>query len=120
MPRPCYDCGSTIAGHHTPLCEMAEPGDEKDLPQKKGTQHWTGDVPTMTTQITFKNVKGYATYERAKKRGEEFAATLPRDCADTRWVVVALPNGRFTPSFIVSGTFNPGYVIDAVNVCCMN
>jgi len=38
-PR-CYDCGSTIPGHHTPACEMANPGDARDLPQIPGTQWW--------------------------------------------------------------------------------
>lgn len=37
----CYDCGSTLTGHHTPLCDMAEKGDQKDLPAVKGTQYWT-------------------------------------------------------------------------------
>jgi len=37
---PCYDCGSTIKGHHTTICEMAWPGDVKDLPCQPGTQYW--------------------------------------------------------------------------------
>jgi len=41
----CYDCGSTIAKHHTPSCDFAAPGDKQDLPQKPGTQYWTGEVP---------------------------------------------------------------------------
>ena len=36
----CYDCGSTIPRHHTPLCEMAWPGDELDLPAISDTQWW--------------------------------------------------------------------------------
>jgi len=43
---PCFDCGSTIPGHHTPLCEMGE-GREvvRDLPAEPGTQYWTGEPP---------------------------------------------------------------------------
>jgi len=39
----CYDCGSTIPGHHTPLCEMAPEGAVRDLPAKPGTQWWDRD-----------------------------------------------------------------------------
>jgi hypothetical protein len=38
--EPCYDCGSTITGHHTPSCEFSHPGDKLDLPQRAGSQHW--------------------------------------------------------------------------------
>ncbi len=40
----CYDCGSVIPGHHTELCDMADPMDIRDLPSKEGSQHWTGEV----------------------------------------------------------------------------
>lgn len=40
----CWDCGSTIPGHHTQLCEMAEMDTIRDLPAKPGTQWWTGEV----------------------------------------------------------------------------
>lgn len=40
----CYDCGSTIPNHHTPLCALADDDDIKDLPQKEGTQWWIGWV----------------------------------------------------------------------------
>ena len=43
--EPCYDCGSTIAHRHTPLCAMADAGDRMDLPAKPGTQYWTGEMP---------------------------------------------------------------------------
>jgi hypothetical protein len=42
---PCYDCGSTIFLHHTKLCELAEPNAIRDLPEKPGSQHWTGEIP---------------------------------------------------------------------------
>ena len=38
--NPCYDCGSTIEGHHTPKCEFAVEGDVLDLPEIEGTQWW--------------------------------------------------------------------------------
>lgn len=41
----CWDCGSTIEGHHTALCDMADAGDILDLPAQPGTQWWTGEVP---------------------------------------------------------------------------
>lgn len=37
----CYDCGSTIKGHHTQSCECTEDTDIRDLPQVEGTQYWT-------------------------------------------------------------------------------
>jgi hypothetical protein len=42
---PCYDCGSTIFLHHTKSCDFAEPNAKRDLPEKPGTQYWTGQVP---------------------------------------------------------------------------
>lgn len=36
----CWDCGSTIPGHHTALCAFAAPNDIRDLPSKPGTQYW--------------------------------------------------------------------------------
>lgn len=49
--KACWDCGSTIKGHHTPLCEFAQFGDKLDLPAIPGTQWWTeatfgGNKPT--------------------------------------------------------------------------
>lgn len=41
----CWDCGSTIEGHHTRHCEMAEENAIRDLPHTPGTQWWTGEVP---------------------------------------------------------------------------
>lgn len=39
--NPCYDCGSTISLHHTPLCDLAEDNAIKDLPAIPNTQYWT-------------------------------------------------------------------------------
>lgn len=40
--RGCYDCGSLIAGHHTPLCGMTGKADRLDVPAQPGTQWITG------------------------------------------------------------------------------
>lgn len=36
----CYDCGSTIKGHHTKSCAFPAKGDKRDLPEIPGTQWW--------------------------------------------------------------------------------
>ncbi len=43
----CYDCGSTIEGHHTETCDMCveEEGDVRDLPSIGYTQWWTKEIP---------------------------------------------------------------------------
>ena len=42
----CYDCGSTISGHHTRLCDLAGPNAIRDLPSKRpDSAHWSGEVP---------------------------------------------------------------------------
>lgn len=43
----CWDCGSTIEGRHTALCETAEEGAVMDLPMQPGTQWWTGSLPPV-------------------------------------------------------------------------
>jgi hypothetical protein len=42
---PCYDCGSTIMGHHTRLCDLAEDWAVRDLPSLLNSQYWTGKIP---------------------------------------------------------------------------
>jgi len=42
---PCYDCGSTIMGHHTRLCDLAEDWAVRDLPSLPNSQYWTGKIP---------------------------------------------------------------------------
>jgi uncharacterized small protein (DUF1192 family) len=42
---PCWDCGSTILGHHTKLCDLAEEWAIRDLPAEPGTQYWTREIP---------------------------------------------------------------------------
>lgn len=74
----------------------------------------------MSVHAKFENVKGYATYENAAKRGAEVAAK--RADINYRWVVIALPNGRFTPCVICNNNVpgGPGNFIGEVNVCIIN
>lgn len=71
-------------------------------------------------QCKFENVKGYATYANAQKRGEQIAAA--RSDIDYRWVVIALPSGRFTPMVILNNNVpgGPGMFLGEVNVCLTN
>lgn len=73
------------------------------------------------TQAAFEEVKGYATRERAVKRGEEVACSLPFN-ASLRWVVIALPTGRFAPCFIINQNVpgGPGLFLGLTNVCLVN
>ena len=68
----------------------------------------------------FENVKGYATYANAQKRGEEVAAK--RSDINYRWVVIALPNGRFAPMAIINNNVpgGPGPFLGEVNFCLAN
>lgn len=75
--------------------------------------------------LTFEGVHGYATYDNAKKRGEEIAAARvnsENDKAHYRWVVIALPSGRFAPMVIVNNTVpgGPGLFLGERNVCIAN
>lgn len=70
--------------------------------------------------LKFENVEGYKTYANAQKRGEEIAAA--RADVSFRWVVIALPNGRFTPMVIIGDHVpgGPGMFIGERNVCMAN
>ncbi len=70
-------------------------------------------------QVKFAQVKGYATYERAAKRGQEVEDA--RSDLVYRWLVVALPNGRFAPVVILNNNISggPGNFIEK-NVCLVN
>lgn len=74
----------------------------------------------MSMQAKFQDVKGYATYENAQKRGEEVAATY--SAYDFRWVVIALPTGRYVPMIIINSTIQggPGPFLGLANVCLCN
>jgi hypothetical protein len=76
-------------------------------------------------QITFERVKGYATYERAVKRGEEVAAMLqqafPNNKGVVSWVVVPGMPGRWVPAFNVTHVpGGPGFFLSLTNVCTFN
>lgn len=70
--------------------------------------------------VKFENVKGYATYANAQKRGEEIAAK--NSDLSYRWLVIALPNGRFTPCIVLNNNIpgGPGNFVHEVNVCVVN
>lgn len=71
-------------------------------------------------QCKFERIVGYATYEAAQKRGEEVAAE--RSGIDYRWVVIALPTGRFAPLVILNNNVpgGPGMFLGERNVCVAN
>lgn len=69
-------------------------------------------------QLKFEAVKGYATYANAQKRGEEIEAKNPD--LQYRWVVIALPSGRFTPMVIGNDKTGPQFFLGEVNVCIAN
>ena len=74
----------------------------------------------MAKHLSFKDVKGYATYENAVKRGQEIADA--RSDVEYRWVVIALPNGRFTPMAIINNSVpgGPGMFLGERNFCMAN
>jgi hypothetical protein len=79
----------------------------------------------MQTHITFDGVKGYATYANAEKRGLEVAAKATKwqgnDKGYFRWMVVALPTGRFVPVFSCSNfPCGPMFFLSLTNVCTIN
>ncbi len=73
----------------------------------------------MNKHLKFENVKGYATYANAQKKGEEIAAEL--SWISYRWVVIALPNGRFAPMAIINNNVpgGPGPFLH-YNICTAN
>lgn len=80
----------------------------------------------MMTYVQFENVKGYATRDAAVKRGMEVQnkrqATMDREGWSYRWVVIALPSGRFAPMVIVNNTIptGPGMFLGERNLCMSN
>lgn len=70
--------------------------------------------------VKFENVKGYATYATAQKRGEAIASK--RSDVSYRWLVIALPNGRFAPCVVINNTVpgGPGLFLGERNVCITN
>jgi hypothetical protein len=80
----------------------------------------------MLSHVTFPNVKGYATYAAAVKRGEEVQAArqamMDREGWSYRWIVLALESGRFVPCVIINNTVptGPGMFLDERNICMTN
>lgn len=74
----------------------------------------------MGRHLKFENVRGYATYAAAQKRGEEVAAA--RADVNYRWVVIALPSGRYTPMVIINNNVpgGPGMFLGERNLCMAN
>jgi len=70
--------------------------------------------------LNFAGVTGYKTYEAAFRRGSEVASK--RMQVDYRWVVIALPSGRFTPMALLNSTIpgGPGMFIGERNFCVAN
>ncbi len=68
----------------------------------------------------FDQVKGYATYANAQKRGEELEKQIQD--VEYRWVVIALPSGRFAPCVILNQSVpgGPGMFLGEINVCVIN
>jgi hypothetical protein len=71
--------------------------------------------------VKFEGIEGYATPERAEKRGQEVASQLPKE-HPIRWLVIVLANGRFAPCFVVNGVYpgGPGMFLGLRNVCVVN
>jgi len=68
MTDKCYDCGSTIPGHHTMSCDLTGPNDIKDLPQLLGTQWWIGPMPESAGDLRYREL----TEDEVKQlRGEQ-------------------------------------------------
>ena len=72
-------------------------------------------------QAKFDKVVGYATYEKAQARGQQVADRIG-SAADYRWVVIALPNGRFAPMAVVNQIVpgGPGLFLGETNFCICN
>lgn len=77
-------------------------------------------VTPLAKHLTFKDVKGYATYAAAQKRGEEVA--MAHSGTEYRWVVIALPSGRYTPMVIINNNVQggPGEFLGERNLCMAN
>jgi len=70
-------------------------------------------------QLKFENVKGYKTYENAVKRGQQLEDDL-KDACSFRWVVISLPNGRFTPMVLANDSVQPTWVTHFPHCCIGN
>lgn len=78
----------------------------------------------MSRFIDFEGVKGFASYEIAKKKGEAVAAEVAeivgqKDAYRVRWMIIALESGRFVPAFRCCDVVQPGYFLGRPNICMM-
>lgn len=74
----------------------------------------------MPKHLQFETIHGYKTYEAAAKRGQEIADRC--NGVEYRWVVIALPNGRFAPMAIINNSVpgGPGMFLGERNFCMAN
>jgi hypothetical protein len=70
--------------------------------------------------LNFKGVEGYASAERAAKRGAEIEAKYSG--VEFRWSVIVLENGRFAPMILLNNNIpgGPGMFLGERNVCLAN
>jgi hypothetical protein len=70
--------------------------------------------------LNFPGVNGYATIDRATKRGHEIEAKYAG--VNFRWVVIALENGRYAPMVILNNSVpgGPGMFLGERNLCLAN
>ncbi len=78
-----------------------------------------------THYIHYPEVHGYATFERALKRGQEVAEKLDgihcNGSGHVSWMVVPGKPGRWVPTFNVSNIpGGPGMLLNEKNVCTFN
>jgi len=63
----CYDCGSTLKGHHTFFCEFAAKRHRRDLPSRARTQHWNGQPPIKATTNSINKLHAQVPNHRLSK-----------------------------------------------------
>lgn len=73
--EPCYDCGSTIPGHHSNLCDLSSPGDKKDLEscgnRRPGCpQAWIGTLDSNGNVKDSRHAAASLVAERADEKGK--------------------------------------------------
>lgn len=79
-----------------------------------------------TRYISFPEVHGYATFERALKRGQEIADRLDgipcgNGSGHVSWMVVPGKPGRWVPAFNCNNIpGGPGILLNEKNVCTFN
>jgi hypothetical protein len=98
---PCYDCGSTILGHHTRLCDLAEDWAIRDLPSLLNSQYWTGKIP-----------KGLAPIAGLEDKGPTNEATDPNFVGFMNKSMTTRQDEKpyaYDPNTIMSMSNMPGY-----------